>query len=100
MEHKRHRVQFGWVSLKARKKGPDVWVLRYRENLPDGSKRRPSVAIGTVEEFPTETQARKAALSWLFSMNAEASNGTAVSFIAVLLRSMAGGIPERSWTAS
>jgi hypothetical protein len=25
MEHKRQRVQFGWVSLKARKKGPDVW---------------------------------------------------------------------------
>ena len=33
MEHKRQRVQFGWVCLKARKKGPDVWVLRYRENL-------------------------------------------------------------------
>ena len=31
MEHKRQRVQFGWVCLKARKKGPDVWVLRYRE---------------------------------------------------------------------
>ena len=45
MEHKRQRVQFGWVCLKTRKKGPDVWVLRYRENLPDGSKKRRSVAI-------------------------------------------------------
>ena len=71
MEHKRQRVQFGWVCLKARKKGPDVWVLRYRENLPDGSTKRRSEAIGTVEQFPTESQARKAALSWLFSMNAE-----------------------------
>jgi len=100
MEHKRQRVQFGWVCLKARKKGPDVWVLRYRENLPDGSKRRPSVAIGTVEEFPTESQARKAALSWLFSMNAEASNGTAVSFGAVIQRYLAEEIPERPSTAS
>jgi hypothetical protein len=88
MEHKRQRVQFGWVCLKARKKGPDVWVLRYRENLSDGTKRR-SVAIGTVEEFPTESHARKAALSWLFSMNAEASNGTAVSFGAVIQRYLA-----------
>ena len=79
MEHKRQRVQFGWVCLKVRKKGPDVWVLRYREDLPDGSIKRRSVAIGTVGEFPTESQARKAALSWLFSMNAESSIGMAVS---------------------
>ncbi|HYY72352.1 MAG TPA: site-specific integrase [Candidatus Bathyarchaeia archaeon] len=100
MEHKRQRVQFGWVCLKARKKGPDVWVLRYRENLPDGSKKRRSVVIGTAEEFPTESQARKAALSWLFSMNAEASNGTAVSFGAVIQRYLAEEIPERFSTAS
>lgn len=81
MEHKRQRVQFGWVCLKARKKDADVWVLRYRENLPDRSKKRRSVVIGTVEEFPTESLARKATLSWLFSMNAEPSNGTTVSLV-------------------
>src|SRR6266581_6728274 len=100
MEHKRQRVQFGWVCLKARKKGPDVWVLRYRENLPDGSMTRRSVAIGTVKEFPNESQARKAGLSWLFSMNAEASNGTPVSFGAVIRRYLAEEIPERPSTAS
>src|SRR5713226_5225158 len=100
MEHKRQRVQFGWVCLKTRKKGPDVWVRRYRENLPDGSKKRRSEAIGTVEEFPTESQARKAALSWLFSMNAEASNGSAVSFGAVIQRYLVEEIPERPSTAS
>ena len=52
MEHKRQRVQFGWVCLKARKKGPDVWVLRSRENLPDGNTKRRSVAIGSIKEFP------------------------------------------------
>ena len=100
MEHKRQRVQFGWVCLKARKKGPDVWVLRYRENVPDGSKKRRSVAIGTVEEFSTESQARKAALSWLFSMNTEPSNGTTVSFGAVIQRYLAEEIPGRLSTAS
>lgn len=100
MEHKRQRVQFGWVCLKARKKGPDVWVLRYRENLPDGSKKRRSVVIGTVEEFPTESLARKAALSWLFSMNAEPPNGTTVSLGAIIQRYLAEEIPERFSTAS
>ena len=100
MEHKRQRVQFGWVCLKARKRGPDVWVLRYRENLPDGSTKRRSVTIGTVKEFSNESQARKAALSWSFSMNAEAPNGTPVYFGAVIRRYLAEEIPERPSTAS
>jgi len=100
MEHKRQRVQFGWVSLKARKKGPDVWVLRYRENLPNGGKKRRSVAIGTVKEFSTESQARKAALSRLFSMNAELSDSSTVSFGAVIQRYLTEEIPERLSTAS
>jgi GntR family transcriptional regulator len=38
MEHKRQRVQFGWVCLKARKKGPDVWVLMsYTEQMSSRS---------------------------------------------------------------
>ena len=45
MEHKRQRVQFGWLDLKKRRNGPEVWVLRYRETLPDGSKRVPSVIV-------------------------------------------------------
>jgi integrase len=100
MEHKRQRIQFGWVGLKTRKKGPDVWVLRYRENLPNGVTTRRSAIIGTVQEFPNESQARKAALSWLFSMNAETCNGTPVSFGAVMRRYLAEEIPERISTAS
>jgi len=100
MEHKRQRVQFGWVCLKARKKGPDVWVLRYRENLPNRVTTRRSAIIGTVQEFPNESQARKAALSWLFSMNAETCSGTPVSFGAVIRRYLTEEIPERVSTAS
>ena len=100
MEHKRQRVQFGWVCLKARKKGPDVWVLRYRENVSDGVTTRRSAIIGNVKEFPNESQARKAALSWLFSMNAEASSGAPVSFGAVIRRYLVEELPERISTAS
>jgi len=99
MEHKRQRVQFGWISLKARKKGPDVWVLRYRENVANGQTKRRSAIIGTVQEFLNESQARKAALSWLFSMNAEAT-AAPVSFGAVIRRYLAEEIPDRISTAS
>jgi hypothetical protein len=50
MEHKRQRVQFGWLDLKKRKNGPEVWVLRYRETLADGSKRVPSLIVGSITE--------------------------------------------------
>ena len=43
MEHKRQRVQFGWLDLKKRRNGPEVWVPHYRETLADGSKRVPSL---------------------------------------------------------
>lgn len=99
MEHKRQRVQFGWVCLKARKTGPDVWILRYREKAANGQTRRWSAIIGTVQEFLNESQARKAALSRLFSMNAE-TKVAPVSFVAVIRRYMAEEIPERISTAS
>jgi integrase len=100
MEHKRQRVQFGWICLKERKKGPNVWVLRYRETLTDGSMKRRSVTVGTVEKFPSESQARKAAMSWAFAINAKAPNGISVTFGAVIQRYLAEEIPGRHSTAS
>jgi len=60
MEYKRQRVQFGWLDLKKRRNGPEVWVLRYRETLADGSKRVPSLIVGSIEKYPTESRARTA----------------------------------------
>ena len=34
--------------------GPDVWALRYREHLPDGSCTHRSMIVGTVEQYATE----------------------------------------------
>src|SRR5438132_13731207 len=100
MEHKRQRIQFGWLDLKKRKNGPKVWVLRYRETLPDGSKRVPSRVVGTNEEYPTASQARTASMSLLLSINNDKPTGVPVSFGAVIDRYLAEEIPERTSTAS
>jgi integrase len=86
MEHKRQRVQFGWLDLKKRRNGPEVWVLRYRETLPDGSKRVPSVIVGSITDFPTESRARTESMSLLLSINEKKPEGVSVPFGAVIER--------------
>jgi integrase len=100
MEHKRQRVQFGWLDLKKRRNGPEVWVLRYRETLADGSKRVPSLIVGSIEKYPTESRARTASMSLLLSINQEKPEGVPVPFGAVIERYLAQEIPERNSTAS
>jgi len=100
MEHKRQRVQFGWLDLKKRRNGPEVWVLRYRETLADGSKRVPSLLVGSIEEYPTESKARTASMSLLLSINREKPEGVPVPFGAVIERYLAKELPERNSTAS
>jgi hypothetical protein len=61
MRFKRTRYQFGSLEKKERKKGPEGWVFRYRQTQPDGTTKRRSKMIGTVEQYPTESEAWKAA---------------------------------------
>jgi integrase len=100
MEVKRQGFQFGWLDLKARKNGPDVWVLRYREALQDGRKKERSVSIGTIQEFPSASLARKASLSYVLSMNNKQTPGLSVSFGALMERYLAEELPARHSTAS
>ena len=65
MEHKRRRFQFGWLNLKARRNGPEVWVLRYRETLADGCTKTRSVSVGTTKQYPSESLARQASMSFI-----------------------------------
>lgn len=58
---KRTRYQFGCIERKSRQKGPDVWALRYHEYRSDGRHTRKSLIVGSVEQYATESQARKAA---------------------------------------
>lgn len=99
MEHKRQRYQFGSVERKARKKGPDVWVLRYREYLLDGTSCHKSLIVGTVEQHATESQARGAAQALLLGINVDNPNAGVVTFGAVIERYLAEELPDRHSTA-
>ena len=60
------RFQEGCLYREKRKAGPDAWVFRYR----DGQTNRKEI-VGTVEQFPTKTLARKACESLRSSINRE-----------------------------
>ena len=60
------RYQQGCLYREKRKAGPDVWVFRYR----DGQSNRKE-QIGTVEQFPTKSAARKACESLRANINKE-----------------------------
>jgi integrase len=55
----RTRYQNGSLRVKKRKNGMRVWEFRYAEAGLDGKRRSRGVTIGTVQEYPTETSARK-----------------------------------------
>lgn len=57
---RRNRYQFGNLELQKRIKGPAVWVFRYRDReQPDLT--RPAITLGTVKDYPSQTDARRAA---------------------------------------
>ncbi len=100
MEHKRRRFQSGWLNLKARKNGPEVWVLRYRETLKDGRTKTRSVSLGTIKQYPSESLARRASMSFVLSMNDKKTPELSVSFGALMQRYLSEELPERHSTAS
>src|ERR1051326_5385893 len=55
----RTRYQKGSLRKKKRGNGLKVWEFRYYEPGPDGNRTLHAVTIGTLQEFPTETAARK-----------------------------------------
>lgn len=96
---RRLRYQFGCIERKTRKKGPDVWALRYREHLSDGTDIHRSMIVGTVKEHPTESQARKAAQALLLAINAETPSAHVVTLGTVVDRYLAEELPDRHSTA-
>ena len=96
---KRARYQFGCLQRKPRAKGPDVWVLRYRQAQPDGSNRLHSVLVGSVEKYSTEGEAWKAAEVLRLSLNPDNVHQLVVSLGALLDRYIAEDLPERNSTA-
>jgi integrase len=56
--------------------------------------------MGTAKELQGKSQARKAAMSWVFSMNAKGQGEMPATFGALVRRYLAEEIPERHSTAS
>ena len=57
---RRARHQKGSLQRVKRKSGQGVWVFRWYEIQPDGTKKYRKVVIGTVEDFNTEAEAQTA----------------------------------------
>jgi integrase len=68
----RTRFQQGSLQREQRKKGPEVWIFRWYEPTPDGKRKRQYRAIGTVDEYPTESAAQAAAAALRLEINVEA----------------------------
>jgi integrase len=60
------RYQYGSLTVRKRKKGPDVWQFRWMEN---GNLK--SVLIGTVERYPNRADAERAVEPLRVKINAE-----------------------------
>jgi len=76
---KRPRYQHGFFSEVRRKKGPNVWIYRWREVDPKGKPQMRSHVVGTVKEYKTETAAWVAVEALRLNINQEALQNEAIA---------------------
>jgi hypothetical protein len=57
---RRNGYQFGNLELRKRIKGPAVWIFRYWDRLQPAVRRR-AITLGTVADYASRTEARRAA---------------------------------------
>jgi integrase len=92
MNKQRQTYQQGCIQRKRRERGPDVWILRYREN---GMLK--AHTIGTVLQFRTKAEAQRS----LGTVRADINNNVEVATFGQLCdRYLKEGVPERHATAS
>jgi len=77
----RAKYQHGCIVREARKNGPDVWVLRWRDSQPDGKVVRRKQIIGTVKEY-SESSAWKACERTRLTINRETATPRTVAELA------------------
>src|ERR1700753_1835513 len=66
----RSRYQEGSIA-RVHRAGDDVWVYRWREVLPDGTRVQRKRTIGNLKKYPTKATAKKAAESLRAVVNAD-----------------------------
>jgi integrase len=74
----RPRFQHGFFSRHKRKKGPEVWVYRWREIDANGKPKPKALVIGSVKQYPTETAAWKAVSTLRLDINYSTSRPEAL----------------------
>ena len=65
----RPRYQHGFFSRLKRKKGPEVWVFRWRDIGANGKPKMRSLVVGSVKQYSTETAAWKAVSTLRLDIN-------------------------------
>jgi integrase len=99
----RTRYQYGSLETKERIKGREVWEFRYYEPDAQGKRQRRAILVGTTEDYPTESAARKSPLvqAVLLRLNADQPRVSgANTFGAVIARYEQEEMPERYSTRS
>jgi integrase len=96
---RRTRYQFGWLELRKRKKGPAVWLWRYRGSDSENMREKESVLIGSVKQYPTRQMAWRAAEGLRLTVNQD-NPGLDVTFGGLADKYMLEKLPRRYSTAS
>lgn len=99
----RTRNQYGSLETKERKRGKEVWEFRYYEPNARGERQRRAVTVGTRDEYPTESAARKSPVVQAILLRLNAEQPTAVgaaNFGAVIARYEQEEMPERYSTSA
>ena len=65
----RPRYQHGFFSRHRRKKGPEVWVYRWRDIDANGKPKMRALVVGSVKQYSTETAAWKAVSTLRLDVN-------------------------------
>src|SRR6478752_7513527 len=68
---RRDRYQAGSLTTEKRSNGPDVWVYRWREQADGTLRVKRKRIVGTIQEYRTESAARKAVDALKLDINAE-----------------------------
>lgn len=64
MKKERQTFQHGWLVRKSRSKGPDVWVLCWREGEADKSR-----TLGRTQQLRTKAEAQRSASKFIAEIN-------------------------------
>jgi hypothetical protein len=72
LTHKRDRYQAGSLTIEKRKKGPDVYVYRWREIGADRQPVRRKRIVGPKSDFTSNSAAMRAVAGLRLDINIEA----------------------------